>query len=296
MARSQLMRALQRLAREHAEASRRGVEPAKVREEWAAASLARRRFLQGAGAAAGAALVSRSRTANAAKSKPTIAVVGAGIAGLTAALTLQDAGFVSTVYESSGRIGGRMHSNTTTWQSRQKSEWCGEFIDSDHAEIMRLAKRFNLTLVDEVGAQPTGAFDTLYFAGDYYSQAQADQDFVPVNAALQTQVKAAPSTTYNSFNATGYYLDHLSVYEWIEKYVPGGHNSHRWDGIWTVHTTRNTDWIRRCKAVSISSTCSATSRRRALGKFMGNPMSATAFSAAISFCPRRSPLRCRTAA
>ncbi|HEY1888532.1 MAG TPA: FAD-dependent oxidoreductase [Roseiarcus sp.] len=219
------MRALQRLAREHAEASRRGVEPAKVREEWAAASLARRRFLQGAGAAAGAALVSRSRTANAAKSKPTIAVVGAGIAGLTAALTLQDAGFVSTVYESSGRIGGRMHSNTTTWQSRQKSEWCGEFIDSDHAEIMRLAKRFNLTLVDEVGAQPTGAFDTLYFAGDYYSQAQADQDFVPVNAALQTQVKAAPSTTYNSFNATGYYLDHLSVYEWIEKYVPGGHNS-----------------------------------------------------------------------
>jgi len=46
MARSPLMRALQRLAREHAEASRRGVEAAKVREEWAAASLERRRFLQ----------------------------------------------------------------------------------------------------------------------------------------------------------------------------------------------------------------------------------------------------------
>jgi monoamine oxidase len=172
MARSQLMRALQRLAREHAEASRRGIKAAAVREEWAAASLARRRFLQGVGAAAGAALVSRSRTANAAKSTPKIAIVGAGIAGLTAALTLQDAGFASTVYESSDRIGGRMHSNATTWRNRQKSEWCGEFIDSDHVEMMRLAKRFNLTLVDEVAAQPANSFDTLYFDGDYYSQAR----------------------------------------------------------------------------------------------------------------------------
>jgi len=225
MARSPLMRALQRLAREHGEASRRGVEVAKVREEWAAASLERRRFLQGVGAAAGAALISSSRTAKAAKTKPKIAIVGAGIAGLNAALTLQDAGFASTIYESSDRIGGRMHSDTTTWQNDQKSEWCGEFIDSDHATMMSLAKRFNLTLVDEVAAQPAGSFDTLYFDGHYYSQAKADQEFVRVNAVLQQQVNAAPSTTYNSFNATGYYLDHLSVYEWIEKYVHGGHNS-----------------------------------------------------------------------
>jgi len=179
----------------------------------------------GVGAAGGAVLISRTRTAKAANSKPKIAIVGAGIAGLNAALTLKEAGFASTIYESSDRIGGRMHSDTTTWQNHQKSEWCGEFIDSDNATMMRLAKRFNLTLVDEVAAQPVGSFDTLYFDGHYYSQAQADRDFVPVNAALQQQVNAVPSTTYNSFNATGYYLDHLSVYGWIEKYVPGGHNS-----------------------------------------------------------------------
>ena len=204
MARSPLMRALQRLAREHAEASRRGVEVAKVREEWAAASLERRRFLQGVGAAAGAALISGSRTAKAANSKPKIAIVGAGIAGLNAALTLQDAGFASTIYELSDRIGGRMHSDTTTWRNHQKSEWCGEFIDSDNPTMMSLAKRFNLTLVDEIAAQPKGSFDTLYFDGRYYSQAQSDRDFVPVNAVLQQQVNAAPSTTYNSFNPTGY--------------------------------------------------------------------------------------------
>ncbi len=44
-----------------------------------------------------------------------IAVVGAGIAGLNAALTLQDAGLSCTIYEASHRIGGRMHSDAMTW-------------------------------------------------------------------------------------------------------------------------------------------------------------------------------------
>src|SRR5229473_6947462 len=43
-----------------------------------------------------------------------IAVVGAGIAGLNAALTLQDAGLSCTIYEASHRIGGRMHSDAMT--------------------------------------------------------------------------------------------------------------------------------------------------------------------------------------
>ncbi len=220
------MRALQRLAREHAEASRRGVDIAEVREERAAAFADRRRFLQGVGATAGAALISRTRLAKAdAPKKPKIVIVGAGIAGLNAALTLRDAGFDSTIYESSNRIGGRMHSNVTTWSNQQKSEWCGEFINSVHKTILKLAKRFGLTVVDEIAAQPAGSVDTLYFDGKYYSRDQADRDFAPVNAILQQQVTLAPSTVYNSYTQTGYDLDHLSVYDWIEKYVPRGHKS-----------------------------------------------------------------------
>ena len=41
---------------------------------------------------------------------PRIAIVGAGIAGLNAALTLQDAGLSCSIYEASNRIGGRIHS------------------------------------------------------------------------------------------------------------------------------------------------------------------------------------------
>jgi monoamine oxidase len=230
MARSPLMSALQRLAREHAEASWRGVDIAQVREERAAGFVGRRRFLQGAGAAAGAALVSRAGTARAdaqsGAKKPKVVIVGAGIAGLNAALTLRDAGFDSTIYESSNRIGGRMHSDTTTWRNQQKSEWCGEFIDSGNKTMLGLASRFGLTVVDEIAAQPVGSNDTLYFAGRYYSQDQSDRDFAPVSAVLQRQIAAARyPTVYNSYTPTGDYLDHISVYEWIERYVPGGHKS-----------------------------------------------------------------------
>jgi monoamine oxidase len=87
MARSPLMKALQRLASQHAEASRRGIEPGAVRAERMAASTGRRKFLQGVGAVTGSVFLSRSQMAKAGAAQPRIAIVGAGIAGLSAALT-----------------------------------------------------------------------------------------------------------------------------------------------------------------------------------------------------------------
>jgi monoamine oxidase len=223
--RSPLFDALRRLASEHAEASARGVDVERVRDERRARAISRRRFVQGAGAAAGLALASRARPARAAGPQPRIAIVGAGIAGLNAALTLQDAGYAATVYEASSYIGGRMHSNRN-WADGQTSEWCGELIDSGHHTILHLAQRFNLSVVDEIQAQPSGSGDTLYFDGGYYSVKQSDSDFQPVHNTLQGQVQAAPfPTLWNSYTAVGQALDNMSLYDWIENYVPGGHSS-----------------------------------------------------------------------
>src|SRR5262252_2788728 len=79
---------------------------------------------------------------------PRIAIVGGGIAGLNAALTLQDASFPFTIFEGSGRIGGRMHSDTTSWANGQVSEHCGELIDTSHKTILGLAKRFKIPVDD----------------------------------------------------------------------------------------------------------------------------------------------------
>src|SRR5205085_10491961 len=88
------------------------------------------------------------RALNHEASQARIVIIGAGIAGLNAALTLQDAGLSCSIYEASNHIGGRMHSDTTTWADGMVSEWCGEFIDSDHHTILHLIERFGLKTVD----------------------------------------------------------------------------------------------------------------------------------------------------
>ena len=223
MARTPLMSFLRRLAADHAEAQSMGMPIEQVRVE---RKYRRRDFLKIAGIAAGTALMPRARPLFASTHKPRIAIVGAGIAGLNAALTLHDAGYASTIYESDSGFGGRIRSDTATWANNQVTEWCGEFIDSGHTAMLGLADRFGLTLDDLHAAEPTNSTETYYFFGDYYSYAEADRDFQPVFRILNEQNAAAPfPTTYDSHTHKGRYFDSLSVYHWIEKYVPGGHRS-----------------------------------------------------------------------
>jgi monoamine oxidase len=192
--------------------------------------VSRREFIKVGGAAVGAAAVASPIAAFAARPSsspaPRIAIVGGGIAGLNAALTLQDAGYASTVYEASNRWGGRMHSDTTTWTNSQTSERCGELIDSRHKTILKLANRFNLSTVDLLGAEPNQSTDTYYFFGNYYTKAEANSDFQAVYSAVHKDATAAGfPTLWNRSNAAGQALDKMSVYQWIESRVPGGHTS-----------------------------------------------------------------------
>ena len=188
-----------------------------------AADLSRRDLLAGAGALLFAKHAAADRAAPGVR--PRIGIVGAGIAGLTAALTLRDAGLASTVYESSGRVGGRMFSNTTFWGG-QVSEWCGEFINSNHTVVRSLAARFRLPLEDVNAVDPPGATDTNWFDGQYYLPPEITSALDQVRPTLRRQLKAAGyPTLYNHYNAEGLALDQISVYDWIDRYVPGGHAS-----------------------------------------------------------------------
>jgi monoamine oxidase len=214
MARTPLLRALQRMAAEQSHDEER---------------ISRRELVKRGGVAA-AALTLPGAFASAAKggTNARVAIIGGGIAGLTAALTLQDQGVYADVYESSGRIGGRMHSDWTEfgtgfWDNGQQAELCGELIDSGHKTIQALANRFKLPMVDLIKAQPAGTDDTNWIFGADYTTAQAAADFKPVNTIIQKQLQAAGyPTLYNSSTPTGQRLDQMSVHDWIASYVPGG--------------------------------------------------------------------------
>jgi monoamine oxidase len=235
------MRRLVELSSIHAEADQRGLTPAAIRDERAEAAsrkpgqLTRREFLAGSAAAGTAVALGGLRPAVArAATSARIAIVGGGISGLSAALTLADAGVASTVFEASTqRVGGRMHSDATPfldakgrWLDGQTSEWCGELIDSGHKTILMLAQRFRLATADLLGAQPNSSEDTYYFDGHFYPSDQADADFQAIHQALQGDVQAASyPTTYLIHTDAGIALDQMSVYQWIESRVPGGHVS-----------------------------------------------------------------------
>ena len=229
MARTPLLQSILRLAREHQLSHVRGVPVEAVREHAArdarlrAQTIGRRAFIGGAVAAAGALALPRRTFA---QTQPRIAIVGAGIAGLSAALKLADHGAACTVYEANDRVGGRIYSNTDYFAQGQVFEWCGELIDSGHETIRVLARRFALPLDNLLAAEPRNSEETYYFFGQYYAKADADRDFRAIVPLLRDDLRmAGPQTTVFESTAWGRLLNRMSVYDWIEWRVPGGHAS-----------------------------------------------------------------------
>ena len=234
MARTPLLSKLQKLFAHHLAARRLGLpleacyeKAGQLRDRRIASGIDpdRRRIVLGAGAAAGALLA--PRWARAGVPQPVIAIVGGGIAGLNCALQLKDHGIASTVYEASGRLGGRMFSNNKGfWKQGQVSEWGGELIDTGHFAIRNLAKRYALPLDDLLAAQPENSTGTFYFDGEYYRASTATEDFQAVVDALAQDVESAPfPTLWNAYTPEAQVLDQMTVYDWIESRVPGGHDS-----------------------------------------------------------------------
>ena len=172
MPRSNLLRSIIHLARQFQSAHRAGIPFEAIPDRAVAARenagmFTRRQYLANIGAAAAGLALSSKVAANVlAKPQPRIAIIGAGVSGLNCALTLADHGLHSTVYEASARVGGRMFSNNAGyWDDQQVTEWCGEFIDTDHETVQGLAARFGLVLDDLKAAESPGSDDTYFFGG-----------------------------------------------------------------------------------------------------------------------------------
>ncbi len=228
MARTPLLRSIRQLVRDIRASRASGIpvdDVRALRAERTRGGLTRRQVL--GGALVGAAVLAVARRVRAAGPQPSVAIVGGGIAGMTCALKLRDKGVTSTVYEASGRIGGRMFSNNGGyWSAGQVSEWCGELIDTQHHTIRNLAARYGLPLDDLHAAEPNGSNETYKFGGAYYPKSQADAHFLDMADILAADVDAAGyPTTFDSSTPAGAALDAMSVYDWIESRVPGGHGS-----------------------------------------------------------------------
>lgn len=144
-------------------------------------ALTRRRLLRLSAAAAGAAALAPVLDWSAiAKEKAprSIAIVGGGVAGLTAAYRLQEAGAKPILFEASSRWGGRM----LTAYDFYKGMFCelgGLFVDTNHEDLRNLATELGVEMEKLAGEGEAGD-DLYYFRGAFHTP----QDMV--DAAKQT--------------------------------------------------------------------------------------------------------------
>jgi monoamine oxidase len=224
MARTRLFGWLQQAASVAGEAATRNVPTDQVLAEHAERRPSRRDVLKLAGATGLAVGLSTlgGRPAGAA-SGPRIVVVGAGLAGLTCAYRLKQAGYTATVHEAASRVGGRCWTLRGAFRERQIAEHGGELIDQGHTAIRQLAQELGLTLDNLLAAEANGTEPFYYFDGAPYSYAEATDDIKQIWQALHRDVSAASyPTLYNTYTQRGWELDHMSVRDWIEQNVPGG--------------------------------------------------------------------------
>jgi monoamine oxidase len=175
-----------------------------------------------AGAAvAGASTMGRFAKAAYGASQPRIAIVGAGLAGLTCGYRLKQAGLNAQIYEASSRVGGRC------WSIHDFdpliAEHGGELIDQGHQAMRQLAQELGFTLDNLLQAEPKGTEDFFYVDGGKYTY---DQLLVDLNGLYQKLHKdtsaASYPTLWNLYTQRGWELDHMSIIDWLDESIPNG--------------------------------------------------------------------------
>lgn len=180
----------------------------------------RRTFLRLAAGAAAAPFLRAQAPA------PNVAIVGAGLAGLTCAYRLRKSGIQATVFEASQRTGGRCFTLRGAFEANQRVERGAELIDSDHTEIRNLARELGLKLDNLLKAEKRGTSPSHYFHGQPYPYPDAERDFRAFVPKLAADMHAAgPETSYKVSTARGRELDNMSLQDWIDQNVPGGGQS-----------------------------------------------------------------------
>ncbi|ASP37575.1 hypothetical protein CHH28_02305 [Bacterioplanes sanyensis] len=157
-----------------------------------------------------------------AEEKPSAIVVGAGLAGLSAAYELQQQGVEVTVLEAQTRIGGRVHTLYNAFDQWQYAEAGGELLDGAevHPQIHAYVEQFDLGL-EEVGYDS----DTAYFIDGQRvpeselenligAKAMADYDRFWEELAELAQYVPDPAKLHQAPNAAE--LDQQSVAQWLD--------------------------------------------------------------------------------
>ena len=189
----------------------------------------RRRFLRDSAAATAAVVVAgctRAETPPPASQTPSgptgpqaprIAIVGAGVSGLNAAYKLKQAGLTATIFEGASRTGGRMFTAKDLLADGLTTELGGEFIDSNHVEVLNLMTEFGLERLDTRAPEAVSLKAETYFInGRHYTHAQAIRAFVPIAKRLFEDYDALGEVVDYKTEGGGSKLDRQTITQYLD--------------------------------------------------------------------------------
>lgn len=218
-----LFAALQHCARKAEFAGRHPhLDVEEVLDMFRSKRLSRRRFLQYFGGAtlalSSATLLSSCSKRNFSSdfaSAPRVAIIGAGLAGLSCAYRLQKAGIKATIFEAAKRTGGRCFTARGLLGPLLTTEVGGEFIDSTHSDLLALARDFGLELYDFRDESESMLQEVFYFGGQIRTEREIVSEFVPL--AKRIARDSALLADESKENPHFLYLDHLSIAEYLDR-------------------------------------------------------------------------------
>jgi monoamine oxidase len=152
-----------------------------------------------------------------------IAIVGAGVAGLNTAYKLQKAGLTAKIFEGADRTGGRMFTAANLLGDGFTTELGGEFIDSNHEEMLALMQEFNLERIDVRAKEAASLKPESYFInGRHYTQGQAARAFVPLAKRIFKDYDAMEDVVDYKHEGGGTAVDKQTLTQYLDKVGASG--------------------------------------------------------------------------
>lgn len=187
--------------------------------------LSRRQFLHSAGRAGlvlgvGSALGGPLMPLLDGRGKPNIAIVGAGLGGLSAGYFLRRKGVAATLFEADKRPGGRVKSARPFADGRLNTEIGAEFIDTHHGDLLWLVRMLRLdgALMD-VEDDRFGVRDAFFLENRHHSLQEVVTELAAVYPRIEADRKALDGRRAAEIDrrSMAEYIDALTVSEWVKK-------------------------------------------------------------------------------
>ncbi|CAG0905778.1 unnamed protein product, partial [Darwinula stevensoni] len=155
-----------------------------------------------------------------------VAIIGGGIAGLTAAYELQKKNIPCVIYEADKRTGGRIKTKTD-FVAGLTTDFGAEFVDSTHTDLLEYLEEFKIETYDI--RTDTLEKDTFFYQGKFYSPKEVVKAYKKIlPKIIDDQTKTEEDDAY--FEKIDYtpldtYFESLNGDTWFIKIIEKSYES-----------------------------------------------------------------------